>query len=85
MSFFRFEKFSLFLLKTADLEALGNFYPPPCRIGLMLAVKKKQTIVPKLCGRLVVSSMLPCEEMVITPSEGDVLCFTEQKNRPLPL
>ena len=30
----RFENFSLLPLKTADLEAVGNFYPAPCRIGL---------------------------------------------------
>ena len=30
------EHFSLFLLETADLEAAGNFYPPPCRIGLIV-------------------------------------------------
>ena len=32
----RFGKFSLFVLKTANLEVVGNFYPLPCRIGLSL-------------------------------------------------
>ena len=30
----RFGKFSLFVLKTVDLEVVDNFYPLPCRIGL---------------------------------------------------
>ena len=33
----RFERFSLFSLKKEDLEAAGNFYPPPCEIRLSLS------------------------------------------------
>ena len=40
----RFGKFSLFVLKTANLEVVGNFYPLPCRIGLSLFLSSNNPI-----------------------------------------
>ena len=51
-----FENFSLLPLKTADLEAVGNFYPAPCRIGLGLSLS---SINPILHGLFSGSFVLP--------------------------